>query len=134
MRLPAAFADTGLLPNPDLEVAVAIGGEAINRTVELARSLLPGIPATGAATEEVVDVDTLAERLRADTGAVGRALSGRPWSVPLQRRPCSRQSLRALHVQPTAIRVAGRPYFGNTRLIILGSPSVSNATSLPSGL
>lgn len=74
MRLPATFAEAGLLPSPDLEaeVAVAIGEEAINRTVELARSLLPGIVATGVATEEEVDIDTLAERLRADTGAVGR--------------------------------------------------------------
>jgi ubiquinone/menaquinone biosynthesis C-methylase UbiE len=76
MRLPATFADAGLLPSPDLEaeVAVAVGEEAIIRTVELTRSLLPGIVATGVATEEEVDIDTLAERLRADTGAVGRVL------------------------------------------------------------
>ncbi len=76
MRLPATFADAGLLPNPDLEaeVAVAVGEEAIIRSVELTRSLLPGIVATGVATEEEVDIDTLAERLRADTGTVGRVL------------------------------------------------------------
>jgi ubiquinone/menaquinone biosynthesis C-methylase UbiE len=74
MRLPATFAQAGLQPNIDLdsEVAIGVGEEAIRRTVELARSFLPAILATGVATEEEVDIDTLAERLRADTGAVGR--------------------------------------------------------------
>jgi hypothetical protein len=40
--------------------------------VDLARSLLPAIVAAGVATEEEVDIDTLAERLRADTGPAGR--------------------------------------------------------------
>ena len=76
MRLPATFAEAGLLPSPDLEaeVAVAVGEEAIIRVVELTRSLLPGIVATGVATEEEVEIDTLAERLRADTGTVGRVV------------------------------------------------------------
>lgn len=74
MRLPATFAEAGLLPSPDLdsEVAIAIGEEAISGVVELARSLLPGIVAAGVATEEEVDIDTLAERLRAGSGSVGR--------------------------------------------------------------
>ncbi len=74
MRLPTTFAEAGLLPNPDLdsEVAIGVGEEAIRRTVNLIRSFLPGIIATGVATEEEVDLDTLAERLRADTGPVGR--------------------------------------------------------------
>lgn len=74
MRLPATFAEAGLLPNPNLdsEVAIGVGEEAIRRIVDLTRSFLPGIIATGVATEEEVDIDTLAERLRADTGAVGR--------------------------------------------------------------
>jgi hypothetical protein len=33
---------------------------------------LPGIVAAGIATEEEVDIDTLDERLHADTGPVGR--------------------------------------------------------------
>ena len=74
MRLPAVFAAAGLLPDPDLdsEVAIGVGEEAIRRTVDLTRSFLPGILATGVATAEEIDLDTLAERLRADTGPVGR--------------------------------------------------------------
>ena len=74
MRLPATFAEAGLLPNPDLdsEVAIGVGEEAIRRTVDLIRSFLPGIIATGVATEDEVDIDTLPDRLRADTGPVGR--------------------------------------------------------------
>jgi SAM-dependent methyltransferase len=74
MRLPETFAQAGLQPSPDLdsEVAIAVGEEAVSGVVDLARSLLPGIVAAGVATEEEVDIDTLAERLRADTGPVGR--------------------------------------------------------------
>ncbi len=74
MRLPATFAEAGLLPNPDLdsEVAIGVGEEAIRRIVDLTRSFLPGILATGVATEEELDIDTLPDRLRADTGPVGR--------------------------------------------------------------
>ena len=74
LRLPATFAEAGLLPSPDLdsEVAISIGEEAIRRVVDLTRSFLAGMIATGTATEEEVDIDTLAERLRADTGRVGR--------------------------------------------------------------
>jgi SAM-dependent methyltransferase len=74
MRLPATFAAAGLEPSPDLDtcVAIAVGEDAIDHTVELARSMLPGILAAGIATEEEVDIDTLAERLRADTGPLGR--------------------------------------------------------------
>lgn len=56
----------------DTEVAIAIGEDAIVHTVDLARSLLPAILAAGIATEEDVNIDTLAERLRADCGPVGR--------------------------------------------------------------
>ncbi|HEV3321895.1 MAG TPA: methyltransferase domain-containing protein [Solirubrobacteraceae bacterium] len=74
MRLPATFAQAGLEPNSDLdsEVAIGVGEEAIRRIVELTSSFLPAILATGVATEEEVDIDTLADRLRADTGTVGR--------------------------------------------------------------
>lgn len=74
VRLPATFAQAGLEPNPELdsEVAIGIGEEAIRRTVELTRSLLPAILATGVATEQELDIDTLADRLRADAGTVGR--------------------------------------------------------------
>ncbi len=74
MRLPATFAEAGLLPSPELdsEVAIAIGEEAISEAVDFARSLLPRIVAAGVATEEEVDINTLAERLHAGSGPVGR--------------------------------------------------------------
>ena len=74
MRLPTTFAEAGLEPSLDLdsEVAIAIGEEAVSEAVDYARSLLPGIVAAGVATEEEMDIDTLAERLHADTGPVGR--------------------------------------------------------------
>ena len=74
LRLPATFAQAGLQPSLDLdsEVAIAAGEDAIAHTVDLARSLLPAILAVGIATEEDVDIDTLAERLRAETGPMGR--------------------------------------------------------------
>ncbi len=73
-RLPETFAQAGLLPNPELEaeVVIAVGEDVISHWVELARSLLPAILDAGVATEEEVDIDTLAERLRAGTGPVGR--------------------------------------------------------------
>ncbi len=40
--------------------------------MDLTRSFLPGILATGVATAEEIDLDTLADRLRTDTGPVGR--------------------------------------------------------------
>lgn len=52
--------------------SVGYGEEAVSGAVDFARSLLPGIVAAGVATEEEVDIDTLAERLHADTGPVGR--------------------------------------------------------------
>jgi SAM-dependent methyltransferase len=74
LRLPATFAQAGLQPNPELDtcVAIAVGEEAIEHYVDVARSLLPAIVAAGIATEQEVDLATLAERLRADSGPIGR--------------------------------------------------------------
>ena len=74
MRLPATFAQAGLEPSLDLDtcVAIAVGEDAIEHTVDLVRSLLSGLIAAGVATEAEVDMDTLADRLRADSGPVGR--------------------------------------------------------------
>ena len=69
-RLLETFARADLLPSSDVDAGVAIGEDAISHTVEFARSLLPAILAAGIATEEEVDIDNLAERLRADTGPV----------------------------------------------------------------
>jgi 2-polyprenyl-3-methyl-5-hydroxy-6-metoxy-1,4-benzoquinol methylase len=74
LRLPATFAQAGLEPSPDVhtEVAIAVGEDTIEPTVDLVRSLLSTILAAEIATAEEVDIETLAERLRAGTGAVGR--------------------------------------------------------------
>jgi SAM-dependent methyltransferase len=74
LRLPATFAQAGLEPNPDLDtcVAIAVGEDAIDHYVDVARSLLPAIIANGLASEHEVDVDGLAERLRADSDPIGR--------------------------------------------------------------
>jgi hypothetical protein len=45
--------------------------DAVLRVVDLIRSMLPAIVETGAATEAEVNIATLAEHLRADTGNVG---------------------------------------------------------------
>lgn len=75
-RLPETFVQAGLQPSPDLEaqVAVLVGEDGISRGVELVRSLLPTILDAGIATEEEVDIDTLAERLHAGTGPAGRVM------------------------------------------------------------
>lgn len=76
LRLPGTFAQAGLAPSPGLEtcVANATGDEAIELLVGLIRSMLPGIIATNVATEQEIDIDTLAERLRTDTGQPERVV------------------------------------------------------------
>ena len=72
-RLLESFAEAGLVPGEALngEVILGVGEDAVSRVVDLVRSMLPAIVETGAATEADVDIETLAERLRADTGEVG---------------------------------------------------------------
>jgi SAM-dependent methyltransferase len=79
-RLPETFAAAGLAPcmHLDAELVLAVGDEAVARVVDLARSFLPMIVQTRAATEAEVSIDTLAERLRADTGPAGPAVSWPP--------------------------------------------------------
>lgn len=71
LRLPEIFAQAGLLPSPDLDthVAIATGEEADETFVDLIQSMLPAIIASGVASEQEIEIDTLAERLR-DTGAI----------------------------------------------------------------
>ena len=82
LRLLETFAQAGLQPSPDLETefAVVVGEDAISHTTEFLRSLLPAILNAGIATEEEVDVDTLAERLRAGTSSAGR-IRGWPTTI-----------------------------------------------------
>ena len=79
-RLPEIYAAAGLEPCTQLEgeLVLAVGEEAVARIVDLTRSFLPMIVRTGAASEADVSIDTLAERLRADTGAAGPAVSWPP--------------------------------------------------------
>jgi hypothetical protein len=72
-RLLATFADAGLVPEEALngEVILGVGEDAVSRVVDLIRSMLPAIVEAGAATESEVDVETLADRLRAGTGEAG---------------------------------------------------------------
>lgn len=82
IRLLETFAQAGLEPSPDLETefAVVVGEDAISHTVEFVRSLLPAILGAGIATEQEVDIDTLADRLRGDTNSVGR-IRGWPTAI-----------------------------------------------------
>lgn len=70
-RLLETFAQAGLEPSPDLETefALVVGEDAITHTVEFVSSLLPAILDAGIATEEEIDIDTLAERLRTGTNS-----------------------------------------------------------------
>jgi SAM-dependent methyltransferase len=71
LRLPEILAQAGLLPSPELDthVAIATGEEAVEALVGLVRSMLPAILASEVASEQEVEIDTLAERVR-DTGAI----------------------------------------------------------------
>ena len=74
VRLPETYAQAGLEPSPDLEteLAFAVGEDAISHTIEFIGSLLPTILDNGIATEEQVDIDTLAERMRHSTAPAWR--------------------------------------------------------------
>ncbi|HET8628210.1 MAG TPA: class I SAM-dependent methyltransferase [Thermomicrobiales bacterium] len=73
-RLAALYRDAGL-PMPHMQASAAVGGgadwagyEYIAQTV---RSALPALTKFGITTAEEADVDTLADRLRAETQAAG---------------------------------------------------------------
>ncbi len=74
IRLPETYAQAGLEPSPDLEteLAFAVGEDAIGHTIEFITSLMPTILDAGIATEDQVDLATLAKRMRAGTSSVGR--------------------------------------------------------------
>lgn len=74
IRLPETYAQAGLQPSPHLEteLALLVGEDAISYTVEFIGSLLPTILDSGIATEEQVDLATLAERMRHGTSNLGR--------------------------------------------------------------
>ena len=72
LRLQETFAQAGLQPSPELDthVAIATGEDAVETLVGLVRSMLPSIVANEAATEQELEANTLAERLRDDAGAI----------------------------------------------------------------
>jgi SAM-dependent methyltransferase len=72
LRLPEILAQAGLLPSLELDthVAIANGEEAVETLVGLIHSMLPAIIASEIATEQEIAIDTLAERLRGDTGGI----------------------------------------------------------------
>lgn len=73
-ELPHLFRDAGL-PAPQMQVNAVTGAGpdwgGYSYAANTARSLLPFIVASGAATEDEVDVDTLADRLRDESVAAG---------------------------------------------------------------
>jgi SAM-dependent methyltransferase len=79
-RLPETFAAAGLAPCTQLEaeLVVAVGEDAVSRTVNLTRSFLPMIVDTGVANEAEVSIDTLNDRLWVGTGAAGPMVSWPP--------------------------------------------------------
>jgi ubiquinone/menaquinone biosynthesis C-methylase UbiE len=71
VRLPSMFRAVGLRPEPPHEaVALAYQGFAAveQATVSLVRSALPMLIERGIATEREIDIDTLAQRMRAECG------------------------------------------------------------------
>ncbi|HEX5504003.1 MAG TPA: class I SAM-dependent methyltransferase [Thermomicrobiales bacterium] len=73
-RLASLYRDAGL-PMPHLQMSAAVGGGADWGGYEYAaltlRSALPALTKFGIVTAEEVDIDTLADRLRAETLAAG---------------------------------------------------------------
>lgn len=81
LRLHRIFLDAGL-PAPHMHLDAAVGGTpewpGFEYMAGLVRTLLPRMTALGVATEEEVDVDTLADRLRSEAVATGCAAT--TWS------------------------------------------------------
>ena len=78
LRLRSIFAEAGL-PAPEMHLDAAAGGgpdwPGYEYMARLIRTILPQITKLGVATEEDVGIDTLADRLRADIGDDGAAVT-----------------------------------------------------------
>ena len=78
LRLRSIFARAGL-PAPEMHLDAAAGGgpdwPGYEYMARLIRTLLPQITGFGVATEEDVGIDTLADRLRAEIGDDGVAVT-----------------------------------------------------------
>jgi SAM-dependent methyltransferase len=78
LRLRGIFARAGL-PAPEMHLDAAVGGgrdwPGYEYMARLIRTILPQITKLGVATEEDVGIDTLADRLRAEIGDDGAAVT-----------------------------------------------------------
>ncbi len=78
LRLRSIFADAGL-PAPAMHLDAAAGGgpdwPGYEYMARLIRTILPQITKLGVATEDDVEIDTLADRLRAEIGDDGAAVT-----------------------------------------------------------
>jgi SAM-dependent methyltransferase len=78
LRLRSIFAQAGL-PAPEMHLDAAAGGgpdwPGYEYMARLIRTILPQITKLGVATEEDVGIDTLADRLRAEVGDDGAAVT-----------------------------------------------------------
>ena len=78
LRLRSIFAQAGL-PAPAMHLDAAVGGgpdwPGYEYMARLIRTILPQITKLGVATEDDVGIDTLADRLRAEIGADGAAVT-----------------------------------------------------------
>jgi SAM-dependent methyltransferase len=78
LRLHSIFLEAGL-PAPTMHLDAAVGGgpdwPGCRYMAALIRTLLPQIVKLGIATEQEVDIDTLADRLQEEVGAEGAAVT-----------------------------------------------------------
>ena len=81
MKLPETFAAAGL-PCPTMRIEQQIGGgerafEAVRLIVDLIRTQLDSVVASGVATEEEIQIDTLMDRVMREIAANGSTVAGR---------------------------------------------------------
>lgn len=90
MRLHPVFRDAGL-PEPAMRMDAYMGGgphwTGYTVMADLVRSMLPRIVEFGVATPEQVDIDTLGDRLRAETVAQGGSVASWSFVTAWCRKP-----------------------------------------------
>ena len=87
-RLPSLLRSVGLEPQPPYEVtgAVFTDGTVLEHAATLMQGISPVLTAHGIATEEEIDIDTFAERVRVDLGPDPVLVSG-PHLAAWARKP-----------------------------------------------
>jgi hypothetical protein len=81
MKLPATFAAAGL-QGPAMRIEQQIGGgetafEAVRLIVDLIRTQIDSVVASGVATEDEIEIDTLMDRVMREIAANGSTVAGR---------------------------------------------------------